>query len=725
MKAVSTILYIGSLLLLVSSCTQEPYEPQSSTGEGLITFTLYNSSGEAQPTRATRSIDVPAENEKAINRMDIFFYDKDGSNCIYYPDNITIVGDKVTIRVPDDKMTSLQNEADCQVYVVANCHLDRSVMDGKTLREIKELVLTNSSDRAFNAATAPVDFFMDSEVLTVNFSADLPNQNLGKVLLKRAAAKVLVDIINANISGYTPSTVTATIVNYLDKTVLGTEYQYNATPTDYKTGSKTLIPQNDVNHAYLMDAANPMYTYANNWENSPEKETYVLIALDWINNATAQTKTYYYRIPFSYIRATTGDADANKNKIRRNYIYQFAVNISKLGGLDPSDAMDIRANFDLVNWQTKEVEVSILEYHFLFVYNPKVEVHNTPLHEWEYKSSRDISIRIDDVYCFEYKPDGSINRKDYSISEEQYPDIEPIKRNDRTYLKFKSVVPINYVPLYVNATVINSAGLSTPISITIYPKIYVTASYSYGGYQGYGDAGIIQSGSTSAVKDGQTIWLAGSYTTPTGGTSDISNNSPNGEMGQKNFNFFTVHVTSLDIEDEIEGVFIGDPTEGIDHPGSTAGGKDNRDVVATGYNSQEWHNFVGRTYFRTQILDEYNKTISPQFVIATQRGITSSSKSWEIAQQRCATYRESQYVAGSWRMPTLAELKLVRRMQLDPNSAIKDLFVFGTTGASSGWWTAQYGASVILDNPNDAEAILIGKPEISSSVRCVRDMWRD
>ena len=159
--------------------------------------------------------------------------------------------------------------------------------------------------------------------------------------------------------------------------------------------------------------------------------------------------------------------------------------------------------------------------------------------------------------------------------------------------------------------------------------------------------------------------------------------------------------------------------------GSTEGNKDVRDAFNTGNYLSVWRNFVDGKYFQTQIDKVHNKTISPQFVIATQRGITSDSKSWEIAQQRCATYRESQYAAGSWRMPTLAELKLVRRMQLDPNSAIKNLFVFSGAGGERGWWTAQYGASVILNNPNDAEAININRPDIDNSVRCVRDIWRD
>ena len=77
-------------------------------------------------------------------------------------------------------------------------------------------------------------------------------------------------------------------------------------------------------------------------------------------------------------------------------------------------------------------------------------------------------------------------------------------------------------------------------------------------------------------------------------------------------------------------------------------------------------------------------------------------------------------------MPTLSELKIVRRIQLDPNSAIKELFQSKPTGTTNfGWWTAEYGSSIILGESNDDAAIRVDQPQLSNSVRCVRDLWRD
>lgn len=54
--------------------------------------------------------------------------------------------------------------------------------------------MNNVDAKKFNLNTPPVDFLMDSEELDVTFNAANPPSNLGKVSLRRAAAKVVVDI---------------------------------------------------------------------------------------------------------------------------------------------------------------------------------------------------------------------------------------------------------------------------------------------------------------------------------------------------------------------------------------------------------------------------------------------------------------------------------------------------------------------------------------------------
>jgi len=90
--------------------------------------------------------------------------------------------------------------------------------------------------------------------------------------------------------------------------------------------------------------------------------------------------------------------------------------------------------------------------------------------------------------------------------------------------------------------------------------------------------------------------------------------------------------------------------------------------------------------------------VSPQFVIASQKGAVVPIEgpagyptfvlTHQKAAHRCATYYESQYPAGSWRVPTIAELLLIRKLQNDTNSAIKDLFAV-LPGSPYGWWSSR------------------------------------
>ncbi|MGL5789731.1 MAG: fimbrial protein, partial [Bacteroidales bacterium] len=377
-------------IILLSSCVNGLVSDIEQQSKNTITFTLFNSAASAGATKATRSVDNMLNNEKVINRIDIFFFKSDGTTLLFYPDNSQIIinSDKVTVNVPESIMESIDATNGYSIYVLANCQLDRSVFNGKTLIEIKQLLMSNVAGKMFNESDAPVDFMMDSELLNVSFNNNSSPAELGKIYLYRAAAKVVLDIIRADISGYTAVKAEVKIVNFLNKTTLGSEYLYAAQKEDFKSATKTLTAQNDNNHSFLSDASNPIYTYANDWATNKENESYLLLAVDWQKNGEDTPKTYYYRIPFSYINATEGDIEANKNRIRRNFIYQFAVEVTRFGALDPAEAMDIAANFELIDWTSKTVNVSILQYHFLFVYNPNVEIHNRNTNIWEYKSSK-------------------------------------------------------------------------------------------------------------------------------------------------------------------------------------------------------------------------------------------------------------------------------------------------------------------------------------------------
>ena len=132
--------------------------------------------------------------------------------------------------------------------------------------------------------------------------------------------------------------------------------------------------------------------------------------------------------------------------------------------------------------------------------------------------------------------------------------------------------------------------------------------------------------------------------------------------------------------------------------------------------------------------------VSPSFELASQLGATEpypyleygwTGNGWtwtqtdkiiidkETALCNCATYTETREVNGKkvilddWRLPTEAEIKLIDRLQHDPNSAVKSIM----TGAY--YWDAR--------NQNGATKMSKPRPGSSSTsteanTRCVRDV---
>jgi hypothetical protein len=110
----------------------------------------------------------------------------------------------------------------------------------------------------------------------------------------------------------------------------------------------------------------------------------------------------------------------------------------------------------------------------------------------------------------------------------------------------------------------------------------------------------------------------------------------------------------------------------------------------------------------------YDPVIAPLFKIQSSYGAAGYQVFFQVAQKRCATYQEAGYPAGRWRLPTLAEIAFIVRLQND--GVIKKMFNSG----SAGYWTSSGGRIVADDD-------MTYSPHTSGSacyVRCVYDLWK-
>lgn len=112
--------------------------------------------------------------------------------------------------------------------------------------------------------------------------------------------------------------------------------------------------------------------------------------------------------------------------------------------------------------------------------------------------------------------------------------------------------------------------------------------------------------------------------------------------------------------------------------------------------------------------DENDMLVSPQFMLASQLGTTSSNAGWTNARAHCANYVETYkigdqvYHLDDWRLPTSAEIDVIIRYQDNPNT--QD--VMATVLAGANYYVAK-------ENGTAATGVESGR---YAYIRCIRDV---
>lgn len=658
-KRYSGIIAIA-IAIACSGCSTEILQ-QTDPDDHTFTISLISDS-----EHATRAQGEDRYNENSIERTDIFFFDASG-NVVYYPtqSQITYLSKKLVLSIPGQEVQQLFNKS-LTLYMLANSKLSRDELSGKKQNEIINLVQQNPS--SFNPVpfTAQSSLLMDGAIALSGLNET--KTDLGSITLKRASAKVIVRITEAKIDGYSATEASVRINNYLDKTtVSGLGEPYIASGSDYKHSLYRTIKLPESGNVYDSE---PLYSYANDWSDTPSQESYITLRVKWRKNETAEEKYYHYRIPFNHMPA---DEEFNYC-LKRNHIYTFNVNIGVLGGLDPEEVVELQPYFELKDWTSKDIIVDLNPYNFLVVAEQYIEMYDISQRSVQYISNSPVTITIDSVYYYHYSSTGDINKTLIPQGNTYYPTILP--NIQTSTIDISTRVPINYVPKYIRFTVSNESGLTQTVRVVQYPRQYITSQYSN-----------ISDINFSNFPNG--FWT----------------NNGMGNSTMKNFNFYTITTTSVAKEDKfILGGNLTAPTSNIQ----------TGPIVATKMDAAS------------------NQIVSPKFVVATQRGIISA-RSYFQAQGRCYEYAEGPYPKKTWRMPTTAEMALIAKLQNDNNSAIKDLFVPATDNTGR-WWTAQRevvgsGTTYYYYNVRagqlESQTVYSGGTDPMMPVRCVHDVWED
>ena len=226
----------------------------------------------------------------------------------------------------------------------------------------------------------------------------------------------------------------------------------------------------------------PFYVYAHAWGNDVNNETYLLIKLRLRTNN--RDKDSYYKIPLKNVLPSSGTVE-NWNRIVRNTVYDIQSTINAEGSAEPTNPVTIQSSIAVEDWtDTKPVDGTIAEAHYLVVTQTKPEMRATDELEIQYISDLPLDeATLRNSLRATYPIYDKLGNITYGTPDMSKVAVSLTSRGGRTFIKVKSPVPINYVPLTINFTAKQKdSNVLPPVPVTVsqLPPIYVTAKQSQG-----------------------------------------------------------------------------------------------------------------------------------------------------------------------------------------------------------------------------------------------------
>ena len=688
----NTILFLYFCLFAVffTSCIEENLQDCQKAEKSLSLELLVSSSIQTRGagygvTRATEPGDddwydglvdnngnvIVPYNENKITTVDVFFYR--GETQVWYPIDVAYSESSKKAIIPVRTIDEGYLDQTYDIYVVVNSPFARSEMTGKTLSDLREMVL-NTDFSATNRIQAQPQFVMDGSLTGQPVSYATPD--IGTVQMRRAAAKIRVRILkgsaiddlldyngngipdfNEGIDGSTGATPLVSVKNYNEQGALlqgGSIKQAGITSdgdNDYRVAN--LLRPGKPQFAGI-STPYPIYSYPNDWSNwtgdandNRDNETYIMLRIPlYVGPKTpgmlppdiSQFTYFYYRVPVNSQRPDGPQNEDEKKfyRLDRNHLYDIQVTINQLGGTQ-ENPVTLPGNYVIRDWTTQNIYADITAEHYLFVTPQITRMQNTATTVLSYSSSK-LPVTISNIQASYTYTDAATGQ---TITTPYNPPNVTVEIDQPTQGKIRvtSPIPNNNVPKDISFTVSNGiTTLNQIVRITQYPPNYITD----------------QQGVRSNLRS----------------QLDPAHNNR------------SMYITTASAPDG--NSIIGFPPD------------------ANGYtvNSAEVANMI-----------------SPSFMSASQLGATSTM-GYNSARTNCYNYWEETIINGvtvrydDWRLPTEAEIRLLDQMQHDPNSAVKIVM------RGNYYWDAYNGNNAYRMS---APITNSGSPT-SAHVRCVRDV---
>lgn len=722
--------------LMVVSCTQDNSLVSLDNDSSLfIQLQL------GKPSRATMQGDDNL-NENYVSSIDVFLFHADAADdeaAIFSgsvsENSIIWDGDNskasFELALPLSKWNALfpENEATCKAYVIVNRPSDCALpsLANSSLSTLKHLVIRSSQFQVIDDDTEPGKNILTPQPIFVmdGFADDITRGDMqltGNISVERAAVKIqlLVAEITDHISeggknwSADKSNVQVTLRNGCNSAYLNEE-----DPKNYRTPNKVGDNKDIYNLQEIsMDVSNagknlttsyPMYSYPTYWGGDDGIRTYIVLVVDWVNDADAtDKKTTYYEIP----------VNAGANYLKRNTFYMIRQEVQIIGSETPEEpTVILPSSYVVLDWgdaktnaEGTETNAEISKLRYLVVEEPDVVMQNATHKDLYYYSSNPIEITnvvvqkmntSANVAVLETLNNVSLafnnETQTYTVTATGLTNPLSLRlHHEDSYISLSHALNNNmdassdYTEYIFTFDVVHSdiKSYKETVKVVQYPMIAIKADLN-SDYGGDGDNNfntkkgyVIINNNTSA-----TSWY-GVY--QNGLANDGSNSNPNR---------YVISVSSLTTDGGGRYV-IGDP-------------RSKTNSVPTGIN-RDADNQSLQYYYPTQ-KDNTETMISPEFMVASSYGrCPNSIGNIADAEKRCATYQEDGYPAGRWRLATVAEIKYI--VQLSGWGVIPSLFTDGI-----GYWSAHGCIQVNGGNVSDFTGGGYGGG--TRVVRCVYDTW--
>lgn len=537
-------------------------------------------------------------------------------------------------------------------------------------------------------------FLMSSER---NYPVTKEPTQIIEVNLARAAAKIVLTV-HINVEGYTAGQVKWQLMNYNAKTTI---FGSN-TESELKDGE--MVEAQCERGKYTVTT----YSYATQWTDDDTKAPAIYLEVP-LTADDGKPEINCYKIPVRDPKATGEDA----KKLNRNTIYTIDAKINNKGGSSEIGYVTTgKVVYDVLPWSdggTTDIDANT---SYLMVYPQSLIMKNIAKDNTSisYKSSTELEITIDEVYYYNKNGKKTIINEGYTEKDDNgkdvqlYPKVTLSTDENGKYqgkINIESAVPINLTAKYIVFSVKTKDGKdSKQVIVKQYPLKYVQ---NIAGWY--------------STKDNWVDWesdrnVRGPYSQPQG-----KKKNEDSWMTSRVYGTFSGSTGIWDIYDteerkRVSGIFnpVYEYTyQAKVHNCNTE--QDNNHMYVIQITKSDGTYKIARPRFNNLKSDDH--TVSPAFMLASQLGVVSPFRTFEVAANHCDAYVEvsmNKQRYDDWRLPTQEEINSIVEFQNDKKAAnTMDRVLIGRY-----YWTANGGRSNEVPGWSSENS--------PGAVRCIRDL---